>query len=427
MEAVPQSFLYGAATSAHQVEGNNTHSDCWVIEHLKHSPYTEPSGMAVDHYNRFAEDIRLMAEAGLTAYRFSIEWARIEPAEGHFDDAEIEHYRKMLECCYENRLTPIVTLHHFSSPAWLIGKGGWGKEYVVSAFARYCEYVTQKLGSLMPIICTINEANMGYQSMKIGMDMMKMKKREKKEGDIQVGLNFNIQNLLLGMFEKRHAFHCSPFAVDVFLMARSQKKEAIVMRAHQAAKLAIKAVAPNSKVGLTLSLYDYQPVDGGEEQAAKLWHDDFGFYLPYIKDDDFLGVQNYTRKIVGPEGSRQPTPDAPLTQMAYEYYPASIGNLLRTVSKEFRHDLYVTENGIATTNDTDRCAFVREAINGILAAKADGIPVKGYFYWSLLDNFEWQAGFSKTFGLVAVDHASQTRYPKDSLFEYGRIARAHKE
>ena len=121
--------MIGAATAAHQVEGNNTHSDFWVMEHLKHSDFVEPSGMAVDHYNRYAEDIKLLAQAGCNAYRFSIEWARIEPQEGCFDAKEIEHYRQVLLCCRENGITPVVTLQHFSSPAWLIGKGGWGKPY----------------------------------------------------------------------------------------------------------------------------------------------------------------------------------------------------------------------------------------------------------------------------------------------------------
>jgi len=410
-------FFIGAATAAHQVEGNNIHSDYWAMEHMKHSSFVEQSGDAVDHYNRYEEDIRLMAEAGLNAYRFSIEWARVEPKEGQFEEKEIEHYRKVIECCKANGIQPIVTLYHFSSPAWLIGKGGWGKEYVVTAFAKYAGYVAQHLGCELNYVCTINEANMGYQLKKIADDIMKASKRE---GDVQVGVKLDIKNILFGMFEEGRTFHCSPFGVNTFLKPRSKEQEVFVMQAHQAAKREIKKVMPNCKVGLTLSLYDYQPTEDGKEKAAEYWEDDFGFYLPYIKEDDFLGVQNYTRKIIDKNGSVDPA-DAPCTQMGYEEYPQAIGHVLRHVAEEYKGELIVTENGLSTDDDTRRCAFIQKAFEGIMQAKADGVPVTGYCYWSLLDNFEWQAGYSKTFGLIAVDRKTQTRYPKESLKVLGGL------
>lgn len=412
-------FMIGAATAAHQVEGNNTHSDFWVMEHLKHSDFVEPSGMAVDHYNRYAEDIKLLAQAGCNAYRFSIEWARIEPQEGCFDAKEIEHYRKVLLCCKNNGITPVVTLQHFSSPAWLIGKGGWGKPYVVAAFGRYAKKVVQALGEYMPYICTINEANMGMQLHKVSADMMKASKR--KEGGVQVGQNvkLDMKAILLGMLEKGRAFQCSPFGVNTFLMPRNEKQESIVMAAHREAVKQIKAICPDSKVGLSLSLFDYQSVPGGEAETEKLWYEDFGWYLPHICKDDFLGVQNYSRKIVDASGARAPAAEAPVTQMGYEDYPTSIGNVLRKVAKEFPGELVVTENGIATDNDSRRCEFIREAVASVMAAKKEGVPVTGYLHWSLLDNFEWQAGFSKTFGLIAVDRKTQMRYPKESLTVLG--------
>lgn len=411
-------FFIGAATAAHQVEGNNIHSDYWAMEHMKHSSFVEPSNDAVDHYNRYEEDIRLMADAGLNAYRFSIEWARVEPKEGEFEEKEIEHYRDVIACCKQNGIMPIVTLYHFSSPAWLIGKGGWGKEYVVDAFAKYAGYVAEHLGEELIYVCTINEANMGYQLKKISADVMKASKRE---GSVQVGVNFDVKNLLLGMLEEGRTFHCNPFGVNTFLKPRSKEQEAIVMRAHQAAKAAIKKVSPECKVGLTLSLFDYQPTADGTAMDRQLWEDDFGFYLPYIKEDDFLGVQNYSRKIVGKEGSLEPADGVPCTQMGYEDYPQAIGNVLRRVAKDFKKELLVTENGIATSDDTRRCAFIKEAFAGVMQAKAEGIPVTGYCYWSLLDNFEWQAGYGKTFGLIAVDRKTQARYPKESLKVLGGL------
>ena len=417
-----EQFLIGAATAPHQVEGNNTTSDCWVMEQLRHSDYAEPSGDACDHYNRYEEDIRLLAASGCNAYRFGIEWARIEPMEGRFDDEAIEHYRRVILCCEKNGITPIVTLHHFSSPAWLISKGGWGEKYTVAAFAWYVRKVMSELGDHLPYVCTINEANMGFQLQKVAADMMKA---SKKEGNVQVGTNtkLDMKAILLGMIEQGKVFRCSPFAVNNYLKPRSQEKERLIMEAHRAAVKVIKEISPATKVGLTLSLFDYQAVNGGEKAAEQLWHEDFGWYLPYIEGDDFLGVQNYSRKIVDANGAREPAEGAPVTQMGYEDYPTSIGNVLRRVSKEFKGDLIVTENGIATSDDERRCQFIREAVAAVFSAREDGVPVKGYFHWSLLDNFEWQAGFGKTFGLIAVDRKTQKRHPKQSLQVLGEFAK----
>ena len=173
MNKFEKGFLVGASTAAHQVEGNNIHSDYWTMEHMKSTSFTEPSLDAVDHYNRYEEDIKLLAEAGLNCYRFSIEWARIEPVEGEFDEKEVEHYRNMLECCKKNGVTPIVTLHHFTSPKWLISKGGWETESTVEYFKRYCAYVAEKLGDELEYIVTINEANMGLQLAAIAKRYMK--------------------------------------------------------------------------------------------------------------------------------------------------------------------------------------------------------------------------------------------------------------
>ncbi len=411
-------FLIGTATAAHQVEGNNIHCDFWAMENMKHSTFAEPSGICCDHYNRYEEDIKLMAAAGLNAYRFSIEWARIEPQEGQFDLSEVEHYRNVIDCCYENGIQPIATLMHFSSPAWLMRKGGWGKEYVVSAFAKYAGFIARELGEKLPYIATINEANMGFQLQKVIEDM---KKASSREGDVQVGVQMDMKKLLLGMLEQMWYF--KTFSVNTFLTGRSFEKETYVMKAHQEAKKEIKVHSPETKVGLTLSLFDYQVVEGGEEKATRLWYEDFGFYLPYIKDDDFLGVQNYSRKIVNAEGALPPAADAPLTQMGYEDYPASIGHVVRKVAKEFPGELMVTENGIATLDDDRRCQFIREAVQDVLDARDDGVNVTGYCYWSAMDNFEWQAGFGKKFGAISVDRTTQVRTPKKSLSVLGSFTK----
>ena len=433
MAKFSKGFMVGAATAAHQVEGNNVHSDYWVQENIEHSSFVEPSGEAVDHYHRYEEDIRLLAEAGLNTYRFSIEWARIQPGPDTWDEAEIEHYRKVIDCCLANDVKPIATMMHFTSPAWVIGKGGWENPEVADWFAAYCRKVVEALGDKLEYVCTINEANMRLQLAAIIEGMMKRmqapqeesKAAAPKEGDVQVGLNLgtDMQSMMQGMMETAQAFGIAdPRGVHTFVSQCTPEGDILVMKAHQAAKAAIKEACPHLKVGLTLSIHDTQAYPGGEAHAAKEWDDEFSHYLPYIKDDDFLGVQSYSRKRFNADGVAPAEPDERVTQMGYEDYPMAIAHVVRRVADEFKGELIVTENGIATADDKRRCEFIEEATDGIAACVADGIPVKGYMYWSLLDNVEWQKGFGMTFGLIAVDRSTQTRYPKESLRVLGAMA-----
>lgn len=416
-------FLIGAATAAHQVEGNNIHSDYWVMERMKSTSFAEPSGAAVDHYNRYEEDIRLMAEAGLNCYRFSIEWARIEPEEGQFDESEVEHYRRVIRCCRENGVTPIVTLHHFTSPRWLIGQGGWEAESTVGDFKRYCGYIAEKLGSELEYVVTINEANMGLQLAAIAKRYMKQmllpKKKSETDGKAQVGINLKqmLANQKTAAKENMEIFGTEK--LHTFVSQRTEEGDLLIMRAHAAARDAMKALCPHLKVGLSLSLHDIQAEKGGAKNAAREWHAEFGHYLPYIRNDDFLGVQNYTRTRIGVFGQLGMPEGAQLTQMNYEFYPEALENVIRTVAADFKGDIIITENGIATADDARRMEFIRRALLGVHNCIADGIPVKGYCHWSLLDNFEWQKGYAMTFGLIAVDRSTQTRHPKQSLAYLG--------
>ena len=421
--AFPKGFMIGAATAAHQVEGNNIHSDYWAQEQMPHSSFSEKSGDACDHYNRYEEDIRLLADAGLNAYRFSVEWARIEPEEGRFDEKEIGHYRDVIRCCKAHDVEPIVTLLHFTSPVWLIRKGGWEAETTIGYFRRYAAYVTEKLGSELRYICTINEANMGLQIATLSKRYKLMAEQAAKhaaaaknaEGKVQVGMNFEkmMENMKYAAMENAQAFGTPQ--PQIFVSSRTPEGDKLVFRAHQAAKAAIKALYPNIKVGLTLSMHDLQALPGGESFAEAAWDEEFRHYLPYIENDDFLGVQNYTRTQYGPQGQLPCPEGAELTQMDYEFYPEALEHVLRRVHENFKGDLIVTENGVAISDDTRRVEFIRRALGGVENCVNDGLPVKGYMYWSLMDNFEWQKGFSMTFGLIAVDRATQTRMPKQSL------------
>ncbi|MGF7010678.1 beta-glucosidase [Lachnospiraceae bacterium PF1-22] len=436
MSRFPEGFLVGAATAAHQVEGNNVNSDYWAMEQMQYTSFTEPSLAAVDHYHRYEEDISMLAAAGLNSYRFSIEWARIEPREGEFDEREVEHYRKVLECCHAHKVEPVVTLLHFTSPKWVIEKGGWEEPQTITYFARYCRYVTQQLGSLMHYVCTINEANMGLQiaaiSARFQVQMMaKMKQAQQAnaseeaakstEGSVQVGLN--MQKMMANM-EKQKAENLEVFGTEtpqVFVSARTPEGDILAMKAHQAAKKAIKEVNPKLQVGLSLSLHDIQAKPGGEEVAAKEWEEEFLHYVPYIKDDDFFGLQNYTRSVYDENGICATPEGAELTQMDYEIYPQALAACIRKAYALLQLPIMVTENGIAVSDDEKRVRFIDEATKGVCDCIAEGIPVTGYLYWSLMDNFEWQKGYSMTFGLIEVDRTTMTRSAKPSLAYLGGL------
>ena len=242
-----------------------------------------------------------MKEAGLNAYRFSIEWARIQPEDGVFDDGQIEHYRKVIRCCRENGIEPIVTLLHFSSPVWIIRKGGWEAETIVEDFRKYVAYVIRALGSEINYVCTINEANMGLQVAAISRRYTMMAKRAAEAaaknggGEVQMGLNMQamMENMKAQAAENLEIFgtaqpHC-------FNLGGSEHSDLLTMKCHQAARKVIKELYPDIQVGLTLSLHDSQPVAGGEARAEETWAEEFTHYLPYIQGDDFLGVQKIGR------------------------------------------------------------------------------------------------------------------------------------
>ena len=438
MEKFDSKFMLGASTAAHQVEGNNINSDYWAMENMPYSQFVEPSGDAVDHYNRYEEDIKMLKEAGLNTYRFSIEWARIEPEKGNFDLNEIEHYRKVIKYCKKLGVEPVITLHHFTSPKWLIQMGGWDNEEVVGLFASYAKFITEQLGEDIKYICTINEANMRLQIHALmerfkKQMMAKMaqanqtvgepaEKKDSMEGQVQVGLNLDnpMEKMKLAAMENAKIFGTPQ--PSTFVSAAGENGDEIVCKAHIAARNAIKSVNPDIKVGITLSLHDMQYIEGGKEKADKEWNEEFLHYIPSIKDDDFFGLQNYTRTTYGPDGIVPVEAGARMTLMDYENYPEALEHVIRSVNKELPNmPILITENGIATSDDSERCEFIEKALEGVQNCIKDGIDVIGYCHWSLLDNFEWQKGYALTFGLCAVNRTTQERFPKESLKVLGQF------
>ncbi|HMG97347.1 MAG TPA: family 1 glycosylhydrolase [Gaiellales bacterium] len=385
----PDGFLWGTATSAHQVEGGNVYNDSWLAEHLPGSHYAEPSGDACDHYHRYESDIALIAGLGLGAYRFSLEWSRIEPEDGEFSRAALDHYRRMLDACHEHGLTPFLTFHHFTSPRWIAAAGGWEERRTAERFARFCERAMRHLGDLVPYACTLNEPNLG-------------------------GLLHGV----LGIPAPR------PGHPVLFQNAWSPHAVEVMRAAHGLALEAIKGVRAETSVGLTVALTAWDAMPGGEAAMARLR----GIAEDAFLDDlegDFIGVQNYTGMRVGPDGPAEPAATAERTQMGYVFQPRALGQAIRRAVEMTGLPVFVTENGVATDDDERRVQFISRALASVESCLLDGLDVRGYFYWSLFDNFEWVFGYRPTFGLVAVDRATQERTVKPSARHLGEIARAN--
>lgn len=401
----PECFLWGAATAAHQVEGNNLNSDGWVLEHLPDTIFAEPSGDACDHYHRYPADIALLAELGFNAYRFSVEWARIEPEEGEFSYAELEHYRRMLAACHEHGLTPVVTLHHFTSPRWLLRAGGWLDDKTPARFARYCERVTGHLGDLIGAACTFNEPNLAVLLAEI--------------------LPFNLQE---GPWwdTAAAAFGVTPDRLGLFQFVTQPRLRDVVFAAHSLACAVLHAGPGSFPVGLTLALPDIQAAPGGESRAAKLRRLLADDYLERLRGDDFVGVQTYGRMLIGPNGAVPPDEQVEKNQMGEEYYPEALGGAIRHAAAVAGVPIMVTENGLASTDDTRRVEYFRRALRCVADSLQAGVDVRGYFAWSAFDNFEWNSGYRPKFGIIAVDRQTQARAPKPSAHWLGAIARANR-
>jgi beta-glucosidase len=381
----PEGFLWGTATAAHQVEGGNWNNDWWAWEHTPGTPCQEPSGDACDHWHRWREDVALVADLGFGAYRFSLEWSRIEPEEGEWSRVALDHYRAMCDGCRERGLEPIVTFHHFTTPRWLAAKGGWTVPATADAFARFCDRAATHLRDVMGRACTINEPN------------------------------------IVATFGHLHGVF-PPGKRDPDLRRRVND---VFVTAHRRGAAAIRGAAPGVPVGLTLAMSDYQAVDGGEAARDLERRDMEDVFLAAAGGDDFIGVQTYSRIRIGPDGFRSPEPGVPLTQMGYEFWPEALAATIRRAWAVTGGGVpvLVTENGIGTADDTDRIRFVERALRGVLGCLDDGIDVRGYIHWSLLDNFEWAFGYGPTFGLVAVDRTTQARTPKPSAQWLGAVAR----
>ncbi|CUU54883.1 beta-glucosidase [Parafrankia irregularis] len=403
MSTFPENFLWGAATAPHQVEGGNVGSDMWRSEWAKNSRFAEPSGDACDHYHRYPEDIATLAGLGLNAYRFGVEWARIEPEEGYFSRAALDHYRRMVGTCLEHGVTPVVTYNHFSTPWWFAEAGGWTNPTAADRFARYAGRVTEHIGDLVPWVCTFNEPNV--ISLMVHLGIIPAASREDA----------------LGLAASRQPEDTGTAGAGAAWAAPAVE---VMANAHRKAVEAIKSGPGNPAVGWTLALIDLQPADGGEQRWQAVRQAALLDWLHVSRDDDFIGVQTYTRERIGPDGVLPVPGGAPTTQTGWEVYPEALGHTVRLAAQHTGVPVLVTENGMATDDDDARITYTTAALEGLAGAIADGVDVRGYLHWTLLDNFEWTSGYQMTFGLVAVDRTTFARTVKPSARWLGKIARA---
>lgn len=412
----PPDFLWGTATSSYQVEGDNTNSDwhAWEAADSARIKGDLGCGQSCDWWANAEADLDIAAEMGNNTHRLSLEWSRIEPEPSVFDPEAIARYRSILQACHDRGLEPMVTLHHFSNPLWLVEKGDFSSEIVVDYFRRYAAKVASELGDLIPKWITINEP--------ITYAVMRYITREFPHGQ-RTGAG--------AFFEAVHN----------------------MLRCHAAAYHTIKEAHPAAQVGTANNMQVFEARPGGNaidrwwaRQIDSLYNDSWqdalhtGRFRGIVGRKrfknlagtyDFVGVNYYTRfylRFPPPPGfvDREWGPEAVVSDGAYgEVYPRGLFHMIERVWKRYDKPIYVTENGVPDAADRLRPGFLLDHLRQIWYAISFCYPVMGYYHWSLVDNFEWDRGWTQRFGLVAVDPMTQEREWRPSAYLYREICQRY--
>ena len=419
----PNSFAWGTATAAHQVEGNNTNNNWYDWEHQldeNNQPRIhngDKSILAADHWNRYPDDIKLMKDLGVNHYRFSIEWSKIEPQNGDYNVESIQHYRDLCDSLIKNNITPVVTLHHFTHPTWFEKLGAFEKKENINHFIEYSEYAFNNLKDLVPIWCTINEPSV-----------------------------FVSQGYFNGIFP--------PGKKDPVLAATVLEN---LLFAHTKTYKHLKSLngGDNAQIGLVKNIFQFDPL--------RRWHIlDWAFSkvlnnvfthstLDYFKkgystfslpgmvkkhmenDDavgamDFIGLNYYSRmhvkgqaNLIEPFVFEKRAQDIQ-TGMDYALYPEGFYKALHTIST-LKKPIYVTENGVADQGNNIREMFIKRYLYALHKGLQDGLDIRGYFYWTLMDNFEWAEGYKMKFGLYKVDFETQERTLRESSNLFAKMVK----
>ena len=400
----PDGFLWGTASAAHQVEGDNRNCDWWEFEQEPgRIANGDTSEVACDHYHRYREDFALLRELNQNAHRLSIEWSRIEPSEGTFDSRQIRHYRDVLADLREQGMTPLVTLHHFTSPLWFMRKGGWTASGAEHAFIPFVRHVVDQLGDLVTLWCTINEPS------------------------IYAG-----QGWLTAEFPPAHRGD----------LAGVYRVTANMRRAHELAYAAIKRSRPDAMVGLSHHKFLFMPASDRRRDrwAARTaqavldrWPVAPGRWRRIVEaTSDYVGIAHYWAQLVAFD-ARSPgdqfirrfnVPGKPVSDMGWSVDPTWMRDVLGEL-RALGKPVYITENGLASNDDEWRTRYIVDILSQVQLAIDDGVDVRGYFHWTNMDNFEWARGYSARFGLIAVDRKTLERTIKPSGRVYARIAAAN--
>ena len=407
IDAFPAGFYWGAATAGHQVEGDNVTSDTWFLEHVSPTIFVEPSGKACNSWELWETDLDLVQGMGLNAYRFSVEWARVEPVEGEFSEEALAHYEAIVDGCLARGLAPIVTFSHFTSPHWFAKRGAWLDPESANLFARYCGVVMDRFGDRIAVAVTLNEPDLP--------EMLSWKDMPPFIAELE---RATLEAAAREAGVERYR------AGNVMLREDFAAMRAGMTAAHLAGRAAIKERRPDLPVGLSIAIIDDVALPGGEAVRDRKRSEVYEHWLEVAREDDFIGVQNYERAYYGAEGEVHPAPDAVVNEQGTEVEPDSLRGAVEYVYAVAGVPVFVTEHGISTADDTIRAGFIEPALEGLGRAIRDGVPVIGYCHWSLLDNFEWIFGYTPKLGLFAVDRDTFERTPKPSAHAYAAAVRA---
>ena len=404
-------FYWGSATSAHQVEGNNALSDWWAWE--KQGKVKEESGLACDHYQRFSQDFQIAKNLGHNSHRFSLEWSRLEPEEGVWDLNAFQHYRLVLEDLKSRSIEPFVTLHHFTNPIWFDRLGGWQHPKAVDYFLRYVKKAAEFFGDQVEFWITINEPMVYlYFSYLVGEWPPGV-----RSYDASLKVLYQLIQAHLRSYEVIHHHYDKVLKKPVWVSFA--KHMTYYTPCHE-----------NSwRDRIALRMRDWfvndmmlNALDGGFLFFPAV----FCEFLSKRGALDFIGINYYTRDFIRFAGLAEiDTLGSPcdkahhskeikeLNMMGWEVYPEGLYHLLKKL-KKYNLPIVVTENGICAETDEQRSRFIQNHLEALGKAKDEGVDVRGYFYWSLLDNFEWAHGFRPRFGIVEVDYKTQERKIRNS-------------
>lgn len=411
----PEGFLWGTATAAHQVEGGNTNNDWWAWEQAGgHIRDGSRSGLACDWWNRAEEDFDRAQQLGQNTLRLSVEWSRLEPRPGEWNRAAVQRYRHMLEGLRQRGLEPMVTLYHFTLPMWLANMGGWANPSAITYFGRFAERVVEELGDLVSLWCTINEpAIYALQAY--------------KEGVWPPGQ----RNFPLAMKVLRHLLIAHGEVYRRIHALRGDAQVGLVKNMIYAEPLRRHSRADRMWASFFHRLFNILPLDAVTEGKFKMPLG-YGRSSKLMDSVDFIGVNYYTRMAFSVDRrdleasmSFHLMPGGEISDGGYgEIYPLGFYSVLKQAHR-YGKPIYVTENGVPDHDDDVRPRFILTHLAQLWRAMQEGVPVRGYYHWSLVDNFEWAYGYALRFGLIEVDFATQERRIRTSGRLYSEICQAN--